>query len=57
MVVEDERTMTHQGDPSVASELPAAQDDSKQVCLFFQRYLAACTVHACTTCESLSLSK
>uniref|UniRef100_A0A8C4IP48 Ankyrin-2 n=1 Tax=Dicentrarchus labrax TaxID=13489 RepID=A0A8C4IP48_DICLA len=32
-VVEGERTMTHQGDPSLASDLPSAQDDFKQVCL------------------------
>ncbi|AWP05684.1 UNCoordinated family member (unc-44)-like [Scophthalmus maximus] len=31
-VVEGERTMTHQGDPSLASDLPTAQDDFKQVC-------------------------
>uniref|UniRef100_A0A8C4ITS8 Ankyrin-2 n=2 Tax=Dicentrarchus labrax TaxID=13489 RepID=A0A8C4ITS8_DICLA len=29
-VVEGERTMTHQGDPSLASDLPSAQDDFKQ---------------------------
>ena len=31
-VVEGERTMTHHGDPSLASDLPSAQDDFKQVC-------------------------
>uniref|UniRef100_UPI003AAB69FD uncharacterized protein ank2a n=1 Tax=Centroberyx gerrardi TaxID=166262 RepID=UPI003AAB69FD len=31
-VVEGERTMTHLGDPSLASDLPSAQDDFKQVC-------------------------
>lgn len=30
-VVEGERTMKHQGDPSLASDLPSAQDDFKQV--------------------------
>ncbi|XP_018551123.1 uncharacterized protein LOC108896460 isoform X3 [Lates calcarifer] len=30
MVLEGERTMTHQGDPSLASDLPSAQDDFKQ---------------------------
>ncbi|XP_040891162.1 ankyrin-2 [Toxotes jaculatrix] len=30
MVVEGERTVTHQGDPSLASDLPSAQDDFKQ---------------------------
>ncbi|KAM7010036.1 uncharacterized protein LKV04_001897 isoform 4-T4 [Tautogolabrus adspersus] len=29
-VVEGERTMTHQGDPSLASDLPSANDDFKQ---------------------------
>nr|XP_033480143.1 ankyrin-2 isoform X6 [Epinephelus lanceolatus] len=29
-VVEGERTMTHQGDPSLASDFPSAQDDFKQ---------------------------
>ncbi|XP_035856193.1 ankyrin-2 isoform X14 [Sander lucioperca] len=29
-VVEGERTMTHRGDPSLASDLPSAQDDFKQ---------------------------
>ncbi|XP_069385767.1 ankyrin-3 isoform X5 [Paralichthys olivaceus] len=29
-MVEGERTMTHQGDPSLASDLPTAQDDFKQ---------------------------
>ncbi|KAM8771887.1 uncharacterized protein ank2a isoform 3-T3 [Acanthopagrus schlegelii] len=29
-VVEGERTMKHQGDPSLASDLPSAQDDFKQ---------------------------
>ncbi|XP_056228880.1 ankyrin-2 isoform X8 [Seriola aureovittata] len=29
-VVEGERTMTHHGDPSLASDLPSAQDDFKQ---------------------------
>ncbi|XP_044045575.1 ankyrin-2-like isoform X5 [Siniperca chuatsi] len=29
-VVEGERTMTHQGDPSLSSDLPSAQDDFKQ---------------------------
>ncbi|XP_053275302.1 ankyrin-2 [Pleuronectes platessa] len=29
-VLEGERTMTHQGDPSLASDLPTAQDDFKQ---------------------------
>ncbi|XP_062281765.1 ankyrin-2-like [Scomber scombrus] len=29
-VVEGERTMTHQGDPSLASDLPSAQEDFKQ---------------------------
>ncbi|XP_028287216.1 ankyrin-3 isoform X3 [Parambassis ranga] len=29
-VVEGERTMTHKGDPSLASDLPSAQDDFKQ---------------------------
>ncbi|XP_045903331.1 ankyrin-2-like isoform X2 [Micropterus dolomieu] len=29
-VVEGERTMTHQGDPFLASDLPSAQDDFKQ---------------------------
>ncbi|XP_071360053.1 ankyrin-2 isoform X4 [Trachinotus anak] len=29
-VVEGERTMTHQGDPSLASDLPSAQDDFTQ---------------------------
>ncbi|XP_029299388.1 ankyrin-3 [Cottoperca gobio] len=29
-VVEGERKMTHQGDPSLASDLPSAQDDFKQ---------------------------
>ncbi|XP_070768375.1 ankyrin-2 [Enoplosus armatus] len=29
-VVEGERTMTHQGDPCLASDLPSAQDDFKQ---------------------------
>uniref|UniRef100_UPI0037E96719 serine-rich adhesin for platelets isoform X1 n=2 Tax=Semicossyphus pulcher TaxID=241346 RepID=UPI0037E96719 len=29
-VVEGERTMTHQGDPSLASDLPTAKDDFKQ---------------------------
>ncbi|XP_034713612.1 ankyrin-2-like isoform X2 [Etheostoma cragini] len=29
-VVKGERTMTHQGDPSLASDLPSAQDDFKQ---------------------------
>lgn len=33
-VVEGKRTMTHQGDPSLASDLPSAQDDFKQVCYF-----------------------
>lgn len=33
-VVEGKRTMTHQGDPSLASDLPSAQDDFKQVCCF-----------------------
>lgn len=32
-VVEGERTLTHQGDPSLASDLPSAQDDFRQVCL------------------------
>ncbi|XP_041789906.1 ankyrin-3-like [Chelmon rostratus] len=29
-VVEGERTLTHQGDPSLASDLPSAQDDFRQ---------------------------
>lgn len=32
IVVEGERTLTLQGDPSLASDLPSAQKDFKQVC-------------------------
>lgn len=31
VVLEGERTMTHHGDLSLASDLPSAQDDFKQV--------------------------
>lgn len=31
-VVEDERTLSSHGDPSLASDLPSDQDDIKQVC-------------------------
>lgn len=31
-VVKGKRTMTHQGDPSLSTDLPSAQDDFKQVC-------------------------
>ncbi|KAM9856983.1 uncharacterized protein ank2a [Aulostomus maculatus] len=38
-VVEGERTVTHQGDPSLASDLPSAQEDFKQAL----GYLSGCS--------------
>ncbi|XP_035492829.2 ankyrin-2 isoform X3 [Scophthalmus maximus] len=40
-VVEGERTMTHQGDPSLASDLPTAQDDFKQALAYISGFSRA----------------
>ncbi|XP_053182481.1 ankyrin-2-like [Scomber japonicus] len=37
-VVDGERTMTHQGDPSLASDLPSAQEDFKQALCYISGF-------------------
>ncbi|KAM7419163.1 hypothetical protein PAMA_016337 [Pampus argenteus] len=44
-VVEGERTMTHQGDPSLASDLPSAQEDFKQALGYISGFTRSALPH------------